>query len=353
MEIFASILMDHAARYPVMAPRDAVKLCYQAEFGGGHLITDAEASLARLGAESSALGSTGGPLFEPIGNGMARLHLGAIGTVPELRTVNAAFVYSAAAHKGTQPGLIARLRTLESVCAAGRMPFDAEALGAYLAQYRANRYPMVSHSDAYREAYNPAYRVVLSRFEALWPVLKGIDEVVAQKGRALVAIDGRCGAGKTTAGELLKAIYGANLYHMDDFFLRPVQRTPERYQEPGGNVDRERFGDEVWGPLRTGTAFSYRPFDCSTFELAAPVMVSPKTVEIVEGSYALHPDLRDAYDVKVFADIDRETQFARILERNGEAMHQRFIKEWIPMEERYFDACNIGPWCDFVVRMCQ
>ena len=36
-----TILLTHAARYPLMEPRDAVKLIYQNEFGGGHLIRDA------------------------------------------------------------------------------------------------------------------------------------------------------------------------------------------------------------------------------------------------------------------------------------------------------------------------
>ena len=55
---------------------------------------------------------------------------------------------------------------------------------------------------------------------------------------------------------------------MDDFFLRPEQRTPERFSEPGGNVDRERFLSEVLLPLRQGEAVDYRRFDCATFTIA-------------------------------------------------------------------------------------
>ena len=57
---------------------------------------------------------------------------------------------------------------------------------------------------------------------------------------------------------------------MDDFFLRPEQRTPERYAEPGGNVDRERFLAEVLIPLRAGETVQYRRFDCSTFTVLPP-----------------------------------------------------------------------------------
>ena len=42
------ILQAHAKKYPLMAPCDAVKLIYQNEFGGGHLVTDSARSLAPM-----------------------------------------------------------------------------------------------------------------------------------------------------------------------------------------------------------------------------------------------------------------------------------------------------------------
>ena len=53
----------------------------------------------------------------------------------------------------------------------------------------------------------------------------------------LVAIDGMCGSGKTTLGQVLSKVYDCNLFHMDDFFLRPEQRTAERMAQDGGNVE--------------------------------------------------------------------------------------------------------------------
>ena len=45
MEELEKILQDHAKRYPQMEPTDGVKLIYQNEFGGGHLIKDENACL--------------------------------------------------------------------------------------------------------------------------------------------------------------------------------------------------------------------------------------------------------------------------------------------------------------------
>jgi hypothetical protein len=51
--------------------------------------------------------------------------------------------------------------------------------------------------------------------------------------------------------------------------------------------------------------------------------------------------LAGAYDLKVFLTLSPETQRKRILKRNGPAMLERFIKDWIPLEELYVSALDI------------
>ena len=168
-------------------------------------------------------------------------------------------------------------------------------------------------------------------------VMTQIDELLAQKDRVIVAIDGKCTSGKTTLAAKLAESYDCNVFHMDDFFLRPEQRTWSRFAQIGGNVDYERFREEVLLPLKAGSPFSYQPFDCKTFTLKAPVRVEMKKLNIIEGSYSFHPYFGDPYDLKVLLSVDEETQRQRILERPA-FVQERFFQEWIPMENRYFDA---------------
>ena len=105
-------------------------------------------------------------------------------------------------------------------------------------------------------------------------VRNSVDSLQKQKEFVIIAIDGNCTAGKTTLAGQLSEMYDCNVFHMDDFFLRPEQRTAERFAQTGGNVDYERFLEEVLIPLGTGKPFSYRPFDCGTFALSAPVTVT-------------------------------------------------------------------------------
>lgn len=174
-----------------------------------------------------------------------------------------------------------------------------------------------------------------------------IMTLLSKQGQVIVAIDGCCTSGKTTLAGKLAQMYDCNVFHMDDFFLRPEQRTPERFAEVGGNVDYERFKEEVLIPLKTGKAFSYRPFDCNTFTLSAPVIVTPKKLNIIEGTYSHHPYFGNPYDLKVLLTITPELQRQRILQR-PEFLHKRFFEEWIPMENRYMEGLGIPDTCDVI-----
>ena len=145
-----------------MEPCDAVKLVYQSVFGGGHLIPDPAGSLARLEEEYARTPQSSGPLWEPLGNGAARVHLARLdawGVSPE--ELNRWFARSAEGFHGTQTELLAGLEELRRGVAAGLFSFSLAALEEYLAAYQAEGCPPVSHSPAYRAAYRPAYRAGL------------------------------------------------------------------------------------------------------------------------------------------------------------------------------------------------
>lgn len=173
------------------------------------------------------------------------------------------------------------------------------------------------------------------------------ETILLQRIRVLVAIDGRCAAGKTTLAASLQAQLECNVFHMDDFFLRPEQRTPERLRQPGGNVvDYARFLTEVLRPLHDGQAVTYRPYDCHAQQLHAPVRAEVRAVSIIEGSYSCHPALWGLYDLHVFLSVGLEEQRRRIAARSGEKMLPMFTNVWIPMEETYFAQFRVAERAD-------
>ncbi|MCQ2447259.1 MAG: hypothetical protein MJ141_10270 [Clostridia bacterium] len=149
------ILKAHARLYPKMGPRDAVKLLYQATFGGGHILTDREKVENFLAKERQGVTVTDRPATEDIGGGYARLYLdsAAIRDVPSPLLARL-FLLSNQSIPAEMPLFQKRLDLLSALTASGEMPFSSDELKAYLAGYAAEGYPMVSHTEAYHEAYH-------------------------------------------------------------------------------------------------------------------------------------------------------------------------------------------------------
>lgn len=336
------IIKQHLEFYPKMELQDVAKLLYQSEFGGGHLIADSERSLKRIQEECETMDIAKMSYIseiEPIGDGMCRVYLPVLFRGMKAEVLNELFVQSANRKKGSVEGLEEKINAFKKVCAQGMFHFEKQAVDDFFETWKDAGYPMQSHTAIYREAYYPAYRVMELSAVKVWDVIEVIEK--ADKP-FIVAIDGMSASGKSTLGELLKKNYPeANLFHMDDYFLQPHQRTEERMAEAGGNVDYERMEAEIVSKLSDKEGLSYRPYNCQTQSLEEAVFVEWKPLVFVEGCYSQHPYLGDYYDFGVFCEISPEEQIERIRKRNGEFMLKRFAEEWIPRENQYFEKYMI------------
>ncbi|WP_343209887.1 hypothetical protein [Anaerolentibacter hominis] len=184
---------------------------------------------------------------------------------------------------------------------------------------------------------------------ALDKLCERINRELPEKEFVFLGIDGNCASGKTTLAGYLKEKYDCTVFHMDDFFLPEVRKTKERLSEPGGNVDYERFQEEVMKPLTAGRDVTYQRYDCGAGCLAERILVKSNRLAVIEGAYALHPYFGNPYTLRIFLSLPFEEQSRRIRKRNGDAMHERFVSEWIPMENKYFDHFKVRESCDLVL----
>lgn len=175
-----------------------------------------------------------------------------------------------------------------------------------------------------------------------------LEQKICEKKSPVIVLEGPCASGKTTLAQAIARFWNAQIISMDDFFLQPHQRTPERLAECGGNLDRERFLEEVIHPLMTGKDFSYRPFDCSNSDFLFPVEISREKPIVVEGSYSMHPAFGIYYDLSVFLTVSKEEKMDRLKKRSPNLL-SRFFHEWIPMENRYFSEFSVLERCDLVL----
>lgn len=343
-------ILEQVRRYPALQIQDLFKFLHQGVMGCGHFVSDTAAEL--LKEELASLPSSDGPDLEWLSSNFCRIHLRMLAkTGLSPRTLFRMFVLSSQEACGSAGQLEHQLICLLALAREKQLPFSADQILRAAAQWGEDGYPACHHSPEFRAAYQPAYRVIHGKFIRWLPLLSAIDRVMAEKGRAVVAIEGGSASGKTTLATLLQEIYDCTVFHMDDFFLQPHQRTPERLAEAGGNVDRERFLQEVLLPLRQGSPVAYRRYDCHTQSMLPPTEIVPTGLAIVEGAYSMHPDLAEHYDLSVFLRITPELQRVRILMRNGSEMADRFFSAWIPMERQYFNETDAAGRCDLILEV--
>ena len=342
-------LIAHCKKYPKLEIRDIFKYLYQSAFGCEHLVSSELDAAERITKEYAAHPMRNTDTDELDGE-YSRVHLGILNEGLSASTLAKLFCASAKTEQNGKADLEHKLAVADKLIREGKLPFSPDGFQKEVAEWKALGCPPVHHSDAFRQTYHPSYRVIANRYLSFLPLFAEIDKGLT-KGSLTVAIEGGSASGKTTLGELLSSVYDCTVFHMDDFFLRPEQRTAERYAEVGGNVDRERFLEEVLISLKKSKPVSYRRFDCATMTLLPPVEIIPKKLTVIEGAYCMHPELADFYDLSVFLDISPDKQKMRIEKRNSPQMANRFFTEWIPLEEIYFSQMQVKERCSLSVKI--
>jgi hypothetical protein len=164
MKFVGQLLGHHLKRYPLMQLDDVYKLLHQAALGSGHAIDDADAARRRLQEEAAALGP--GPeepiadVISPDGK-LARVHLRPyLDAGHDLGALAEAFLQTARIYPGSRDKLAKFCGCLGDLAVAGAIPYPREQVVKHFEAIARSGYPVVRHSQAYRDAYRPAYRVV-------------------------------------------------------------------------------------------------------------------------------------------------------------------------------------------------
>lgn len=355
------VIETQVAKYPKMRPQDAVRLVYQHVYGNGEILKDKESSMDFLQKEYDAVKFAHRDenleimdFSEDIGNWYARINLLKVKNQEELITLNDTFAatknFSETMNASNVEYFLSRLYFLRELCQEGIFEFDLDELDEFLEEYEKKGYPVVPHSHRYKEFYDPAYRVIDARYIRLFPLIEKIRKLMSEKSRVIVAFDGMTAAGKTTAAELLSYVFDCSIIHMDDFMLPIELQTKERFAEPGGNIHYERFKEEVVRYIKKDEAFSYRRFDCGIMNYGAKVEITPKKLVIVEGTYSQHIEYRSMYDLKVFFEMDEQSQQMVVYNCYGDEMYSIYNEVWIPMENKYFETSEIKDKSHIIVK---
>ena len=165
----------------------------------------------------------------------------------------------------------------------------------------------------------------------------------------VLALDGRCGSGKTTLAAALAGQFPAStVLHTDDFYLPPAQRSPDWAHTPCANMDLPRLRDEALRPAYEGQPVPYRAYSCREGRCLPVQQLSAQPLVILEGSYSHHPLLAGYETLRVFVTCSKPEQIRRLQAREGER-YANFAARWIPLEEAYFAQYNVEVKADFAI----
>lgn len=175
MKYVGQLLGQHLKRYPLMQLSDIYKLLSQAALGAGHALDDAAQLRRILNDEVASLGSgPGEPVAEAISpdGRLARIHLRAyIEAGHDVDSLFDAFVRTAREYPPSPDKLAKFCACLADLAGAGGIPFDQSEVSRFVDNIVKGGYPIVRHSEVFRETYKPAYRIVALDF------LPGIEAI--------------------------------------------------------------------------------------------------------------------------------------------------------------------------------
>lgn len=131
-----------------------------------------------------------------------------------------------------------------------------------------------------------------------------------------------------------------------DDFTRPGTATWEH----------ERFVDDVLTPLRTGRDARYRRWRFDMTTAGEELVVPAGATVLVEGVSALTTEVTDRvgrwWDVAIWVSCGEGHRRRRIRERDGDALAERWARDWWPSERRYFEEQRPDLTADIVLTTC-
>ncbi|MGI6608845.1 MAG: uridine kinase family protein [Erysipelotrichaceae bacterium] len=344
------ILLEHFNRYPELQIRDLLKFLYQSSFGCEHLISSLNSVTDCIIKEAADLKEVNNHLIDKLDGDYSRVHLSYLKKGLSAVTLGKLFYLSSKTEPDGLKNLKEKLNITKNLINDGLLPFSTDDFSKAVNEWSKNDYPAVHHSEKFRNKYNPSYRVIADRYVPFLPLFARIDKI-CKKNHFVIAIDGRSTSGKSYLSKILNDLYDCNIIHMDDFFLRPEQRNKQRLNEVGGNIDRERFLQEILIPLSQNRQINYRKYNCSSMKIDSSVVLKPKRLTIIEGVYSMHKGFVRYYDLTVFLNISEDLQKQRLIRRNSPEVVELFYKQWIPLEEIYFSETGIKQRSDLIINI--
>lgn len=315
----------HLKKYPLMTTQDVVKLLYQSFFGNGHFITNEELARKRFSDDLNNKHLNFENIYEYINEDFIRVNIFPYILYFDKEHLINYFINNKINNNDLFPYFIKSLNEIDN--------------DGFLDNYN---YESVHHSKVYQTNYLPNYRVVDKGFLDLQIKIMQLNHYLNNlNGFNIVSLEGKCASGKTTISSNLSNI---TVIDIDDFFLSKKMKSVERLNEIGGNIDYLLL-EECLKKIEVGKLIKYKVFDCSKQEYYYKETFINNTV-LLCGVYSYHQHIRKYINKLIYLLVDKDTQDKRLKERPN---YVRFVNEWVPLEEKYYDSFDFLGNADLLI----
>ena len=153
------LLTEHYKKYPELQLQDIFKYIYQSSFGCEHMLSSYETAVdyIRKEYENAAFAQD---LSDKLDGEYSRVHFSVLQQGMSVRTFARLFYLSAKKELNGKTELEKKIAAVKELVSEEMLPFSSAELEKELTLWQKNTYSAVHHSDAFRSAYKPSYRVI-------------------------------------------------------------------------------------------------------------------------------------------------------------------------------------------------
>ena len=168
-------LTEHYKTYPKLQIQDVFKFLHQSALGCEHLVPSLEKATEYIKEEYNR-GITENKIFiEKLDGDYSRVHLSCMDYGVSAQALGEMLFLSAKKEIDGQSKLKQKLKTAEKMITENLLPFNIDEFISAAQKWEKEGFPAIHHSEIFREAYKPTYRVVSDKYAEL------ISDLINQK----------------------------------------------------------------------------------------------------------------------------------------------------------------------------
>jgi hypothetical protein len=182
------LLINHYQTYPKIQMQDVFKFLYQSSFGCEHLVSSLDKTIDYISKEYENFQRDEKIKIDRLDGNYSRVYLSYLNEGLNADTLGKLFIQSAKKEEKGLEKLLEKIEVAKELVLEGMLPFKQVEFDKAIEEWKANGYKAIHHSNEFREAYKPAYRVISNDFIPFLDLFKELDKRL-KKGKVVVAVD--------------------------------------------------------------------------------------------------------------------------------------------------------------------